>query len=118
MLFELTNGFPPFYATDPTKTARNIIKGKFNCPDDFSNSLCDIITKLLCDQSKRLGRTQGGAAEVMKHQWFAGFDWDALLGKTMETPSKPDVSDDLESLGRKDYGASNAPDSSWTPSFD
>lgn len=117
LLFELTNGDPPFYAEDPTKTARNIIKGTFNVPSKFSEALTDLIIKLLCDQSKRLGRTQGGASQIVKHQWFSGFDWDALIGKTMQTPWKPKLGD-LESLGSRDYGGGGAPDCPWNPEFD
>lgn len=117
LLFELTNGDPPFYAEDPTKTARNIIKGTFNVPSKFSQALTDLITKLLCDQSKRLGRTQGGASQIVKHQWFSGFDWDALTGKTMQTPWKPKLGD-LANLGSRDYGGGGAPDSPWNPVFD
>lgn len=115
LLYELTNGYPPFYADDPTNTARKIIKGTFATPSNFSDALTDLIKKLLCEQSKRLGRTQGGAAEIVKHQWFSGFDWDALLAKEMKVPSKPNVGK-LESLGRRDH-PSHAPDCSWNPEF-
>jgi hypothetical protein len=27
----------------------------------------------------------------MKHKWFSGFDWDALMNKTMHVPIKPKV---------------------------
>ncbi|KAL7543921.1 hypothetical protein ACHAXR_013300 [Thalassiosira sp. AJA248-18] len=117
LLFELTHGFPPFYADDPTNTARKIIKGTFNIPAKFSDALVDLIHRLLCEQSKRLGRTQGGAAEIIKHQWFSGFDWSALLDKTMTVPSKPKIGN-LESLGRRDHGVARALDSDWTPVFD
>lgn len=116
LLYELTNGYPPFYADDPTNTARKIIKGSFSTPSTFSAPLADLIRKLLCEQSKRLGRTQGGAAEIVKHQWFSGFDWDALLNREMEVPSKPNVGK-LESLGKRDHHPSHAPDCSWNPKF-
>ena len=116
-LHEITHGYPPFYADDPTQTARKIIKGSFSTPSSFSQSLSDLITKLLCEQSRRLGRTQGGADEIMKHQWFSGFDWDALLGKTMKVPFKPNVGK-LENLGTRDNQVARVPDSSWNPVFD
>jgi len=115
-LFEITHGFPPFYAPDPTNTARKIIRGVFSTPANFSENLSDLISKLLCEQMKRLGRTQGGAAEIIKHPWFSGFDWDSLLAKKMPVPWKPSVGD-LEKLGKKDYQTANAPDSSWNPEF-
>mmetsp|Transcript_37602 Transcript_37602/g.80214 ORF Transcript_37602/g.80214 Transcript_37602/m.80214 type:complete len:678 (+) Transcript_37602:178-2211(+) len=115
-LYEITHGYPPFYAADPTNTARKIIRGTFSTPPKFSESLSDLIHKLLCEQSKRLGRTQGGAAEIIKHQWFSGFDWDGLLGKTMKVPSKPKVGN-LEKLGKRDHQTASVPDSSWNPVF-
>mmetsp|Transcript_29310 Transcript_29310/g.61080 ORF Transcript_29310/g.61080 Transcript_29310/m.61080 type:complete len:679 (+) Transcript_29310:139-2175(+) len=115
-LFEITHGYPPFYAPDPTNTARKIIRGVFSTPANFSENLSDLISKLLCEQMKRLGRTQGGAAEIIKHPWFSGFDWDSLLEKKMQVPWKPKVGD-LEKLGKKDYQTANAPDSSWNPEF-
>lgn len=117
LLYELTYGYPPFYADDPTNTARKIIKGSYSTPAKFSQALGDLIGKLLCEQSKRLGRTQGGAGEIVKHPWFSGFDWESLLNKEMKVPSKPRVGD-LEKLGRNDYKVGMAPDSSWNPKFE
>lgn len=117
LLFEITYGYPPFYANNPTQTARKIIRGSYSTPSRFSHELSDLISKLLCDQSKRLGRTQGGADEIIKHPWFSGFDWDAMLEKKMEVPYKPDVGK-LENLGKKDQREERVPSSSWNPVFD
>jgi serine/threonine protein kinase len=117
LLFELTHGYAPFYAKDQTNTARNIIRGNYSIPSNFSQSLSDLIHKLLCDPSRRLGRTQGGAAAIIKHQWFSGFDWDALLDRTMKTPYAPKVGA-LDSLGSREYDVDSAKDSSWEPVFD
>eukprot|EP00581_Thalassiosira_minuscula_P019356 CAMPEP_0183713350 /NCGR_PEP_ID=MMETSP0737-20130205/8209_1 /TAXON_ID=385413 /ORGANISM="Thalassiosira miniscula, Strain CCMP1093" /LENGTH=673 /DNA_ID=CAMNT_0025942117 /DNA_START=80 /DNA_END=2101 /DNA_ORIENTATION=+ len=114
-LFEITHGYPPFYAEDPTQTARKIIKGVYSTPSNFSETFSDLISRLLTEQSKRLGRTQGGAEEIMKHQWFSGFDWNALLDKTLKVPYKPSVGK-MENLGSRDHGSS-APDSEWNPVF-
>ena len=69
------------------------------------------------DPSRRLGRTQGGAAAIIKHQWFSGFDWDVLLDRTMKTPYAPKVGA-LDSLGSREDGVDSAKDSSWEPVFD
>lgn len=117
LVYELTHGYPPFYADDPTKTARNIIKGTFKPPSRFSAPLVDLIRKLLAEQSKRLGRTQGGTDEVIKHEWFSGFDWDSLHKMKMSAPYQPNVGP-LEKLGKKEYKAPLAPISSWHAEFD
>lgn len=115
--YELTHGYPPFYANDPTNTARKIIKGVFPMPSTFSKPLADIIKKLLVEQNKRLGRTQGGCDAIMAHPWFSGFDWDKLIDRTMEVPSKPKLGD-LEKLGKKDTNRHVADTCDWTPHFD
>jgi cGMP-dependent protein kinase len=116
LLFELTYGYPPFYANNPTQTARKIIRGVYSTPSSFSSELSDLISKVLCDQSKRLGRTQGGADEIIKHQWFSGFDWDAMLEKTAEVPWKPEIGK-LENLGKKGEREERVPSSDWNPVF-
>jgi len=51
-------------------------------------------------QSKRLGRTKGGAGSVMKQKWFSGFDWNSLLARELEVPIKPTVrsADDISNF--------------------
>lgn len=116
LLYELTHGNAPFYAEDPSNTARKIIKGRYTTPSNFSEPLGDLIAKLLCEQSKRLGRTQGGAKEIAKHMFFCEFDWEALLSKQMEVPWKPTVGN-LEKLGSREYRVAPVPDSTWNPVF-
>lgn len=41
--------------------------------------------------TKRLGMLSGKAADVMKHKWFEGIDWDALSAKRLQPPRKPKV---------------------------
>lgn len=92
LLYEMTAGSPPFYADDPMEIYEKILSGNVFIPSHFSRGLSDIVKKLLRTyQSKRLGRTKGGTAAVMKHKWFSGFDWDALMNKTMHVPIKPKV---------------------------
>jgi len=83
---------PPFYADDPMEVYEKILSGHVSIPGHFSKSLADIIKKLLKTyQSKRLGNTKGGTGAVMKHKWYSGFDWDALLNKNIDVPIAPKV---------------------------
>lgn len=93
LIYEMTAGSPPFYADDPMEVYEKILSGHVSVPSHFSRGLSDLVKKLLRTyQSKRLGRTKGGTAAVMKHKWFSGFDWDALMNKSMTTvPIKPNV---------------------------
>lgn len=92
LIFEMTAGSPPFYADDPMEVYEKILSGHVSIPSHFSRGLADLVRKLLKTyQSKRLGRTRGGTSSVMKHKWFSGFDWDALLDRKLEVPIKPKV---------------------------
>lgn len=92
LIYELTSGYAPFFAEEPMGVYENIVFGRTLMPPSFSLSLQDLLRKLLrSDQSKRLGRTKGGAAAVMKHPWFFSFDWCALRERRHEVPLKPKV---------------------------
>lgn len=92
LIYEMTAGTPPFYAEDPMEVYEKILSGHVSIPAHFSRGLGDLVKKLLKTyQSKRLGRTKGGASSVMKQKWFSGFDWNALLARELAVPVKPDV---------------------------
>jgi len=118
LLFELTKGSAPFYANDPSRTTKKILKG-YNFvkkPSHFSDNLQDLITGLcVTEQSKRLGRTQGGSSSVMSHRWFTGFDWEGLLDMTIDVPITPEVPESLRTLGKAESGGSKAKDAAWFP---
>lgn len=104
LIYEMTAGSPPFYADDPMEVYEKILSGNVHIPSHFSRGLGDLVKRLLRTyQNKRLGRTKGGTAGVMKHKWFSGFDWDALLNKTMEVPISPIVKNPLDSSNFEDY---------------
>lgn len=92
LIYEMTAGTPPFYSDEPMEIYEKILSGHVSIPSHFTRSLSDLVKKLLRTyQSKRLGRTKGGTAAIMKHKWFSGFDWNALMNKTMNVPIKPEV---------------------------
>jgi cGMP-dependent protein kinase len=94
LIYEMTAGTPPFYAEDPMEVYEKILSGHITIPSHFSRSITGLVKKLLKTyQSKRLGRTWGGATSVMKQKWFSGFDWNSLLERKLEVPLKPDVKD-------------------------
>lgn len=94
LIYEMTAGTPPFYAEDPMEVYEKILSGHITIPSHFSRGITELVKKLLKTyQSKRLGRTKGGASSVMKQKWFSGFDWNSLLERKLEVPLKPDVKD-------------------------
>lgn len=52
----------------------------------------DLILKLLCDRSERLGRNN--ADELMRHPFFKGVDWDNIGEKS--APYVPVIKDPLD----------------------
>lgn len=122
LIYEMTAGSPPFYADDPMEVYEKILSGHVSIPPHFSRGISDLVKKLLRTyQSKRLGRTRGGTSAVMKHKWFSGFDWDALMNKTMNVPLKPKVKN-MEDMSNFDfYGEEDSfqakPCPDWTPEF-
>ncbi len=92
LMFEMVQGWPPFYHDQPLKVYEKIILGKVNYPDRFSKALEDIIAKFLVNNpSKRLGNMKGGVKDIIKHKWFGSFDWQGLLGGTLMAPHIPDL---------------------------
>jgi Protein kinase domain len=52
-----------------------------------SESAQDLVMRLCCPADERLG-----VEEAMKHPFFEGVGWDAMLAKKLEAPFKPDTS--------------------------
>jgi len=84
LCFELVLGIPPFTGQTIQEVFDNIANWETRLPqilEEYSTYLSptcfDLLSQLLCDPSKRLGR--GGIAEIKKHPFFAGLDWDRLL---------------------------------------
>jgi serine/threonine protein kinase len=104
ILFEMLFGVSPFERNTEELTRKRIIHWKFNfeipekSTQDSSELLLfnDLISKLICDPSDRLGRQliqtnltpierifgEGDAKEIKEHPWFNGFGWDTILSST------------------------------------
>ena len=50
----------------------------------------DLISRLLERKpTRRLGMLNGRAADIKRHKWFDGLDWDALEARKMDPPRLP-----------------------------
>ncbi|GAB2226442.1 hypothetical protein Drorol1_Dr00022250 [Drosera rotundifolia] len=96
IMFEMLVGYPPFYSDDPMSTCRKIVNWRTHLkfPDEakISSEAKDLISKLLCNVSHRLGSK--GADEIKAHPWFNGIDWERIY--QMEAAFMPEVNDDLD----------------------
>ena len=123
LIYELITGEAPFYAEDPMQIYQLILRHHLSFPYRMTRQCKDIISKLLeSNQSARLGVKRNGTKDVLKHKWFQGFDFDALvtLDETkLKIPIVPDVKDpcDCSHFDISDISDEEpAPISSWSPS--
>ncbi len=90
LIFEMVAGKPPFTDDDRMALFRNIANVVFHMPEYFSDSLKDLISKLLVKTpGKRLGVASVTALKA--HPWFDGLDWVALAARDVRAPYVPPV---------------------------
>ncbi|CAN4091576.1 unnamed protein product [Withania somnifera] len=96
IMYEMLVGYPPFYSDDPMSTCRKIVnwKSHLKFPEEakLSSEAEDLISKLLCHVTQRLG--SNSADEIKVHPWFRGIDWDRIYH--MEAAFIPEVNDELD----------------------
>ena len=75
----------------------------------------DLVKKLLVkNPNQRLGMGRAGATAVKSHAWFKGFDWSALVTRSMAPPFVPSVSLNAAVPGSRSYSAASCLSaSSW-----
>jgi len=92
LIYEMIASFPPFYDDEPMMTYRKIISCKFKFPKYMSTHSKNLVTRLLKVRvTKRLGVINGGATLIKNHEWFRGFNWDALAEGSLRPPIMPEV---------------------------
>jgi len=117
-LYELHSGRAPFQSYDPTGTAKKILSARISFPSKFKQTTRNVIKALLNkDPTRRLGCMNDGTDGVMRHRFYTGFDWQGLLDKTIETPYKPKVPANIETLGKQDSGRETAKETKWNPTL-
>jgi len=102
----MMSGQPPFVDDDPMGIYRQILAYKVTLPRHFDRNAKSLVKKLLvADLTKRYGCLKGGADDIKKHKWFAGFDWDALLARILVAPisNVPNVASDTDTSNFDPY---------------
>jgi len=101
LIYEMCAGFVPYYSDDPMEVYQLILGGDLKFPSHFSRPCMDLCSKLLNqNQGKRLGNMKNGVKDIIKHKWFAGFDWAGLMARKLAPPIQPVVksSDDMSNF--------------------
>lgn len=90
LIYEMLVGQPPFVDDDPLKVYQQVLAGKLVFPRFVDRNARSLVKKVLtADLTKRYGCLKGGAADIKYHKWFTGFEFDALLARTLLPPIVP-----------------------------
>jgi len=93
LLYEMVAGYSPFSDpenNDQGQIMRNIVTGKLRFPHGFSAAAKELCKRLLTrDPAMRLGNLRGGCGDILSHDFFADFDFDAQYRKEMPAPWVP-----------------------------
>merc|ERR1740127_294049 len=94
LIYEMIVGQPPFCDEDPMGIYQQILAGKVAFPKYFDKNAKGLVKKLLtADLSKRYGNLKDGSDDILKHKWFASFDWAKLEKCEIPAPYKPTMKD-------------------------
>ncbi|VDM49752.1 unnamed protein product [Toxocara canis] len=98
---ELVLGRPPF------QTYTLILRGirGLDIPNKRVSKAAASLVKKLCrdNPSERIGSGSGGIADIRKHKWFSGFDWDGLRTGSINPPILPLVTNAFDSSNFDSY---------------
>jgi len=85
IIFEMIAGIPPFYSNNRDVLYQRIIEEDLNYPKFFDKCLKSLLDGLF----QKKPEMRFDAKEIKAHDWFKGFDWNALLSKQIVAPFKP-----------------------------
>ena len=95
LIFEMLFGTSPFFNPNrqvlmsKIKSARVVFPSRAHFNIEYSDTVVDLILKLLTkDKAQRLGATND-AAEILAHEWFADIDIPALESLQISAPFLP-----------------------------
>ena len=104
LMYEMMVGQPPFVDDDPMGIYQQILNGKLNFPRFIEKNAKSLIKKLLvADLTKRFGCLKNGAADIKKHKFFSGLDYESLLKRELTAPVIPLVKDDTDTSNFDPY---------------
>ncbi|XP_047545986.1 cAMP-dependent protein kinase catalytic subunit alpha-like [Vanessa atalanta] len=90
LIFEMCSGYPPFFASDPSKLYEKILEGHYKCPDTLNSDCKNLIKSLLqVDPTKRLGSLKNGVYDIKAHSWFNDICWQSILHQRVQAAFVP-----------------------------
>jgi serine/threonine protein kinase len=89
LLYEMLVGSPPYYSSNKQRMFESIQTGDLKIPLYVSSTCRNLLRSLLEKNPEwRLG-TFEDAAEVKKHEFFKGVDWNSVLSRQLVLPIPP-----------------------------
>lgn len=106
LIYEMLVGQSPFYlyGTDQVSLFKRIVMVKYQCPAYVTDAAKDIIKRLLTRrQASRFGNLSRGTKDVKDHPWFSSLDFNELTQRKIKAPSKPKISNPLDTRNFDDF---------------
>jgi protein kinase A len=104
LIYEMTAGYPPFFADQPIQTYEKIVAGKVRYASHITNELKDLLKNLLqVDITNRYGNLKNGVQDIKGHKWFATTDWLATYERRVDPPYRPKCSGPGDASNFDDY---------------
>ena len=110
LIYEMTNGFPPFTADHHILIYEKVVSGRILFPGYLSKPLRDLLQNLIqVDLSKRYGNLRNGVNDIKKHTWFNQTEWMALYQRQIVAPIIPNSKRDPGETARDQECEENDP---------
>ncbi|UJR26501.1 hypothetical protein I4U23_007828 [Adineta vaga] len=90
LMYEMSAGYPPFFADQPIQIYEKIVSGRVRFPNHFTVDLKDLLKNLFqVDLTRRYGNLKSGVRDIKEHRWFKDMDFIAIYEKTIPAPFIP-----------------------------
>ncbi|CAF0775326.1 unnamed protein product [Rotaria sordida] len=90
LMYEMSAGYPPFFADQPIQIYEKIVSGRVRFPNHFNVDLKDLLKNLLqVDLTRRYGNLKSGVRDIKDHRWFKDTDFIAIYEKSVPAPFMP-----------------------------
>ncbi|XP_049772023.1 cAMP-dependent protein kinase catalytic subunit 1-like [Schistocerca cancellata] len=104
LVYEMSAGFPPFYAKEPMKIYEKILSGKYRNAPSFGSDVKDLIKNLLqVDVTRRFGNLKNGVDDIKNHRWFNSINWLEILNREIKPPYVPSLKSSGDSSNFDQY---------------
>ncbi|CAF3642631.1 unnamed protein product [Rotaria sp. Silwood1] len=104
LIYEMSAGYPPFFADQLIELYEKIVSGKVQFPSHFSSDLKDLLHNLLqIDVRKRYGNLANGVDDIQSHQWFSATNWIGIYQRQVEAPFVPKTKGPGDASNFKEY---------------